>query len=121
LLRTACVEVQDNELYEKLVNKYSIEDDTDIRNACIDSMKIIAKESGYSVLKMNDVFYTMGRSCCNEKPLCQHHSCEKSPCTLSLAIDIPEKHSCIFENTCKGATDEKYRAYWQPVVETHYY
>jgi len=121
LLRTGCVEVQDEELEKLLKNKEAIADDSEIRKACIDSMKIIAKESGLSILKMNDVFYTMGRSCCNEDPLCIAGSCEKEPCTLSLAVDIPKNHSCIFESACKGAQNQSYRNFWQPIVETHYY
>lgn len=121
LMRTGCVEIQDQNLYNQLVNREELTDDSEIRNACIASMKIIAEESGLSVLKMNDVFYTMGRSCCNQNPICITPSCEKDPCTLSLAVDIPEKHHCIFENVCSGARDLKYRQLWQPIVETHYY
>lgn len=121
LLRTACVEVWDDELNRQLIARHKIDDDSNIRKACIDSMKIIAKESGYSVLKMNDVFYTMGRSCCNVNPICVSAFCEKDPCTLSLAVSIPEKHDCIFENICRGAKKEEYRNLWQPMIETHYY
>lgn len=121
LMRTGCIEIEDHELYKQLVEREKIADDSQIRSACIESMKIIADESGLSVLKMNDVFYTMGRSCCNENPLCVSHSCDKEPCTLSLAVDIPEKHDCIFEKVCKGASNEKYRQLWQPLVETHFY
>ncbi len=121
LLRTGCVEVQDHELEKHLKSKKNMADDSEIRKACIDSMKIIAEESGLSVLKMNDVFYTMGRSCCNEHPLCSAGSCGKEPCTLSLAVDIPHNHKCIFESVCKGAKNDSYRNYWQPMVETHFY
>lgn len=121
LMRTGCVEIEDQKLYHQLVEREEIADDSEIRNACIESMKIIAKESELSVLKMNDVFYTMGRSCCHENPLCISHSCDKDPCSLSLAIDIPQQHDCIFENACKGATNENYRKLWQPLVDTHFY
>jgi len=121
LMRTGCVEIEDTKLNRQLVEQEKIANDSEIRKACINSMKIIAKESGFSVLKMNDVFYTMGRSCCHENPLCVSQSCAKDPCTLSLAVDIPEKHHCIFKNICKGANNENYRQLWQPLVETHFY
>lgn len=121
LMRTGCIKIEDKTLYKQLAEREKIADDSKIRQACIESMKIIAKESELSVLKMNDVFYTMGRSCCHENPLCISHSCEKNPCTLSLALDIPEKHLCIFEEVCQGAINEKYRLLWQPLVETHFY
>jgi len=121
LLRTACVEVTDIPLKQKLQNREAIESDEDIRKACIQSMKTIAETAGFSVLKMNDVFYTMGRSCCNENMLCQSHSCEKTPCTLSLAVEVGKHEKCIFQDVCKGATHEEYRKYWQPQIKTHYY
>jgi len=121
LMRTGCIEIQDRNLYRNLAERKKITDDAEIREACIHSMRIIARESGLSILKMNDVFYTMGRSCCNSNPLCMAHSCEKDPCTLSLAVDIPKKHKCIFEDICKGAKNDNYRKLWQPLVETHYY
>lgn len=121
LMRSGCIEIADNTVYKQLVDRVYITDDSKIRSSCIQSMKIIAHESGLSVLKMNDVFYTMGRSCCNENPICISDSCEKKPCSLSLAIDIPQKHDCIFIDICKGASNEKYRKLWQPIVETHYY
>lgn len=121
LLRTGCVEVQDDNLEKHLKNKEAIADDSEIRKACIESMRIIARESRRSVLKMNDVFYTLGRSCCNEHPLCASGICGKKPCSLSLAVDIPPKHSCIFELVCKGAKSASYRSFWQPMIETHFY
>ncbi len=78
LLRTGCVDIVDESLESDLKNKNPIADDHEIREACIESMKLIAETSGLSVFKMNDVFYTMGRSCCNEEMLCQSGICEKT-------------------------------------------
>ncbi len=121
LLRSGCVEVVDEKLKHSLQNREAIESDKEIREACIASMKIIAKTAGYSIFKMNDVFYTMGRSCCNETMLCESHKCEKSPCTLTLAVELGKHEHCIFQDICKGATDNDYRQYWQPQVITHFY
>jgi len=121
LLRTGCVEVVDESLEFALKNKKPIKNDHEIREACIESMKLIAETSGLSVFKMNDVFYTMGRSCCNEKILCQYGICEKTPCTLSLAVDLGNHEQCIFQSICKGAHQEEYRHYWQPQIQTHFY
>ncbi|OYT16818.1 MAG: hypothetical protein B7C24_05835 [Bacteroidetes bacterium 4572_77] len=121
LLRTGCVEIIDKETKNILQKRIEINDDSEIRKACIESMKIIAQTSSYSVLKMNDVFYTLGRSCCLENLLCQGHSCEKTPCTLSLAVELGEHKECIFQKVCKGAHNLDYQKYWQPMVDTHYY
>jgi len=121
LLRTGCVEVIDEQLKQKLQLRQAIKSDSEIREACIASMKIIAQTAGLSILKMNDVFYTMGRSCCNETMLCHNHHCEKDPCTLSLAVELGKHERCIFQDICKGATNKSYRKFWQPQIQTHYY
>lgn len=121
LLRTGCVEVVNEKLKSDLINREPLLDDIEIREACIESMKLIAITSGLSIFKMNDVFYTMGRSCCNEQMLCQYKSCEKTPCTLRLAVELESHEECIFQTICKGATQEEYRHYWQPQIQTHFY
>lgn len=121
LLRTGCVEVLDFDLKFALQSRLTLQDEQELREACISAMKLIAQHSEYSVFKMNDVFYTMGRSCCNEEMLCQNGSCEKTPCTLTLAVELDQHKECIFESCCKGKNDEDYRKYWQPQVTTHFY
>ncbi|MBN1650340.1 MAG: hypothetical protein JW857_03360 [Bacteroidales bacterium] len=121
LLRTGCVEVNDKSLKEKLQNRKPISNDEPLRKACIEAMDIIAKTAHYHPFKMNDVFYTLGRSCCNEATLCRTHSCEKSPCTLTRAVYLETHESCIFQEICKGATDDDYHQYWQPQIQTHFY
>ncbi len=121
LLRSGCIEVEDEILKSKLQNRQVLSDDSEIRNACIQAMNIIAETSSYPVFKMNDVFYTLGRSCCNETSLCRDHVCEKSPCTLTRSLILESHETCIFQNDCKAATDDDYLKYWQPLVETHYY
>lgn len=120
LLRTGCVEV-DQQLRNILINRTPIKSDQELRDACISAMRIIAHHSGHPLPAMNDFFWPHGRSCCNEQPVCQHHKCEKKPCSLSTIIDIPEKHSCIFEKICFGKEQKNYRLLWQPVIQTHYY
>ena len=121
LLRTGCVEVNDQELKTKLQKRQAIKDDEPIRKACIEAMDIIAQTSAYHSFKMNDIFYTLGRSCCNEATLCRTHTCEKTPCTLTRAVILESHENCIFQTVCKGATNDNYHKYWQPQVQTHFY
>jgi hypothetical protein len=121
LLRMGCIEITNPELRIKLINHDSLESDEDIRSTCIDAFKIISNVSGHPVTKLNDFFWSLGRSCCNAKPLCQFHKCEKNPCTFYQIVDLPEHSDCAFSSTCKGFSDDNYRDLWQPVVETHYY
>ncbi|MCD6180651.1 MAG: hypothetical protein J7K39_12175 [Bacteroidales bacterium] len=121
LLRTGCVEVNNEDLKIKLQKHQPIADDEPIRKACIEAMNIIAQTSAYHPFKMNDIFYTLGRSCCNENTLCRTHTCEKTPCTLTRAVVLESHDQCIFQTVCKGATDDNYHKFWQPIVKTHFY
>ncbi len=121
LLRTGCVEITDEALREKLLKRDHQPTDEPVRSRCIDAFKIIAEVSGKPVTRMNDYFWSLGRSCCNNSMLCQDKSCEKTPCTLSQIIQLGTHRHCIFEAVCPGATDENYRQLWQPVVNTHFY
>lgn len=121
LLRLGCVEITDAYLREKLMNHELLESDEEIRSACIESFKIISEVSGHPVTKLNDFFWSLGRSCCNEEPLCRFHRCEKEPCTFFQIVDLPEHTDCAFSSVCKGFADAGYRSLWQPVVETNFY
>ena len=121
LMRLGCVEITDPYLHEKLVHHDQMESDEEIRSACISAFRIIADVSGHPVTKLNDFFWSLGRSCCNEEPLCEFHHCEKDPCTFFQIVDLKEHTACAFEQSCKGFKDQAYRNLWQPMVETHYY
>lgn len=121
LLRTGCVEVTDRELRGKLLRRDHLPTDEPVRSRCIDAFRIIADVSGKPVTRMNDYFWSLGRSCCNNTTLCHDHFCEKKPCTLSQIIQLGAHRHCVFVAVCPGAKYEKYRQLWQPVVTTHFY
>ncbi|OGI15702.1 hypothetical protein A3K63_04720 [Candidatus Micrarchaeota archaeon RBG_16_49_10] len=121
LLRIGCVEITEKELKRKLANKVPMKSDEEIRNASVEAMKLMSRLSGHPILKMNDLFWSLGRSCCKEKVLCMDGKCNKDPCTLYLTVDLKSHDDCIFNGTCKGSKDAEYRKLWQPIVDTHYY
>jgi len=121
MLRTSCVEITDSSLQKKLKSKEKMESDEEIRRACIEAIKIISKTSGFKVTKLDDFFWSLGRSCCREKILCRKRECDKNPCTFETFISLTSHDKCIFKKVCKGSVDEEYRKYWQPIVETYYY
>ena len=120
LLRTGCVEVGEK-LGEILRDRIPLENDTIIRQKSIEAMQIIAQTSGHPIVGMNDIFYMLGRSCCNEKPLCIEKKCEKSPCSLYKAVDMKVHKNCLFTGICVGGENENIRKLWQPIVKTHFY
>jgi hypothetical protein len=121
LLRLGCVKVLDDGLRYKLQNKELINTDEPVRSACIEALRIISDKSGKDILAMNDIFWPLGRSCCNETTLCFDKSCMKSPCTLDETLEIDVHKKCIFEGICKGKEDEQYRKLWEPNLLTHFY
>jgi hypothetical protein len=121
LLRMGCVEILDAELKRKIVNREPMQSDDAIRGACILAVTLIAENSGHTIMKMNDFFWSLGRSCCNQSTLCQEKRCMKEPCTFFRILELPAHDKCYFQETCKGSEDENYRNLWEPVVDTHYY
>jgi len=120
LMRMGCVEV-DDELRQKLIDHTKLESDKDIRDACIEAQILIAKMGDLIPIKMNDVFWPLGRSCCHEVTLCHDKHCKKDPCTFAKTVQLDSHKECIFENVCKAAKDKTYRMIWQPIVDTHFY
>jgi hypothetical protein len=121
LLRTGCVEVLDQALRDRLLTLSPMPTDEPVRSRCTDAFRIIARLSGRPVTRMNDYFWSLGRSCCNNTTLCHDGYCEKAPCTLSQIIHLDDHSKCIFEAVCPGAISLHYRRLWQPVVNTHFY
>lgn len=121
LMRMGCVEISDPELKEKLTTRQPVDSDEPVRSLCIEAFKLIAEVSGHPVTRMNDYFWSLGRSCCNRTTLCHDHRCEKSPCTFQQIIQHESHDRCAFETVCKGFGDSNYRNLWQPVIQTHFY
>lgn len=121
MLRTGCVLVSDPHLSHALKQKQKLASDEEVRAACIEAMRLIATHSGIDLLRLNDVFWSLGRSCCNNTMLCETGYCEKTPCTFYQIIDSGNHNTCALREVCAGAFDESFRKYYQPVVDTHYY
>ncbi len=121
LLRTGCVEIEDKQLRSKLLQKILLESDEEIRQSCIEAMKLIASVAQIPVLKMNDIFYMLGRSCCNQKPLCVSNQCDKTPCSLTLTLHLTSHSECLLLPICAGSTSVDYRTLNEPAVLTHFY
>jgi hypothetical protein len=121
LLRMGCIRLDDPEVMSALKERKPMASDREVRNACIDAMRIIANESGQGILKMNDLFWPLGRSCCQETTLCADQKCAKSPCSFSRMIAVKDHMTCAFAEVCRGNAEEEYRKFWHPIVDTHYY
>ncbi len=121
LLRMGCLTINDEALETQLLSNTEVPSDEPVRSACIEALRLIAGHSGHSVWAMNDFFWPLGRSCCNETTLCTDHFCIKSPCTFFQMTEISDHSHCSFEACCRGFSDPKYRLFREPNVKTHYY
>lgn len=121
LLRMGCVEITDRLLKRQLSKRVKVNDDSEIRSSCINAFRYISEKSGKQIIKLNDFFWSLGRSCCNETTLCRDRHCQKSPCTFETIIDLNGHHFCPFMDACKAYSDDDYLKLWQPMVETNFY
>lgn len=121
MLRIGCVEVNDPELKQKLTSKTKLDSDNEARQASVEAIKIIAKESDSPILAMDNLFWSFGRSCCQTVPKCQNGHCAKTPCTYTKVVFAGKHLKCPFETVCKGFSDNNYRQLWQPIVDTTAY
>jgi len=121
LLRTGCVEVLDPSLMMQLKSREHILSDEEIRKTCVQAIKQIGTQSEKSVLDLDDIFWAIGRSCCNDKILCVDKRCSKTPCTLTVVSNIKDHGICVFDSACKGHHYIEYRKYWEPMVSTDFY
>jgi hypothetical protein len=121
LLRIGCVEIGDANLRDKIMRQQPLPTDEPIRSLCLEAMRLIARLSQQPITRMNDIFWALGRSCCNHTLLCRDGHCEKSPCTLTQIYTIENHSQCLFQKVCKGAIDDDYRNLWEPRVQTHFY
>ena len=102
LLRTGCVEIVDDDLRKKFTARIPLSSDEPIRTGCIDAIKLISQLSGHAASKLNDFFWPLGRSCCNETQLCQIRTCMKNPCSLMNMLTLSSHDECLLEGSCKG-------------------
>ncbi len=121
LMRTGCVQINSKKLASNLRKREPISNDTQVRSACIEAFRIIAAESGMPVVRLNDFFWSLGRSCCHIDLLCQLGHCEKNPCTFAVIVEHDPHDKCPLDAVCMGRDNESLRQLWQPIVETHYY
>lgn len=121
LLRTGCVEITDAILRNQIIRQQPLLTDEPLRSRCIEAMRIVASLGQQPMTRMNDIFWALGRSCCNHTLLCRDGHCEKSPCTLTQIYKIENHSQCVFQQMCKGALDPDYQKLWEPRVQTHFY
>lgn len=121
-LRMGCIEVKNEDLRKKLMNFERLDSDEEFRIAAQEVLTKISKLSGKTVIELDPIFWSLGRSCCQMKTtLCYNKVCDKNPCTFFTFMDLKNHDKCVFENVCKGSKDKDYREMMEPNVDTYFY
>ena len=95
--------------------------DEAIRGAVKRAYKIVENASGLDIFTMDELFWTLGRSCCHyaRPPRC--HACDFTHCTVmrSFAYDCPGR--CPLSGVCRGSGDAAYASLFETEVTTVFY
>lgn len=122
-LRTGIVTVTDPGLAEQLHTRSpaSQADDWEIREVVKRAYKALEEGSGIDVFVLDEVFWTIGRSCCHyaRPPRCT--SCDFTDCSVMKSFDYACPGRCPLATTCLGARHEQYRTFFEPRLVTTYY
>ncbi len=122
-LRTGLVTVTDPDLADQLRSRReaSQEDDDEIRQVVKQAYKEVENGSGIDVFVLDEIFWTIGRSCCHyaRPPRCR--TCDFTDCTVIKSFDYQCPGHCPLATICLGAGDEAYSGLFEPNVVTTYY
>jgi hypothetical protein len=122
-LRTGIVSVTDTDLAEQLRGRSpSTEaDDREIREVVKRAYKALEQHSGIDVFILDELFWTVGRSCCHYARPTRCANCDFTDCSVMKSFDYRCPGCCPLATTCLGAHDEFYRGFFEPsLVTTHY-
>lgn len=95
--------------------------DERIRAAVKQAFKTVEETSAMDIFVMDELFWTLGRSCCHyaRSPRC--HACDFTECTVMRSFDYPCPGQCPLSGVCGGSTDAGLASLFETNVETVYY
>ncbi len=122
-LRTGIVTVTDSDLAHQLRTQSPATDadDWEIREVVKHAYKVLEEHSGIDVFVLDEIFWTIGRSCCHyaRPPRCA--TCDFTDCSVMKSFDYNCPGHCPLATTCLGAREELYRGFFEPRLVTTYY
>ena len=122
-LRTGLVTVTDPALADQLHIRApaSQADDWEIREVVKRAYKALEEGSGIDVFTLDEIFWTIGRSCCHyaRPPRCA--ACDFTDCSVQKSFDYECPGRCPLAAACPGARDEFYKSFYEPRLVTTYY
>jgi len=120
-LRIGIVDVEDP-LRRKLLDgrRVFLTEDLRLREMVGDAVKRVSEISGIPIEKLDQLFWSLGRSLCLKSEAKCEGTNEKN-CTLTLITGIPCDKRCIFSEVCLAYRDGERRNFKESNVFTIYY
>jgi hypothetical protein len=122
-LRTGLVRVTDPELADQLHTRTlaTPADDWEIREIIKRAYKALEENAGVDVFVLDEIFWTIGRSCCHyaRPPRCT--ACDFTDCSVMKSFEYRCPGRCPLSGACLGSSDEFHRTFFEPRLVTTYY
>jgi hypothetical protein len=122
-LRSGMVEVCESGLERKLKERQEASpgEEDEVRKAVKLAYKEVEKASDLDVFRLDEIFWTLGRSCCHysRPPRCSQ--CDGSGCSVMESFHVTCPGRCLISQVCRGACDSSYQAFFEPAITTIFY
>jgi len=121
-LRTGMIEVE-SQVGDQLRARRPASDELDeaIRGVVKSAYKIVEEASGLDIFTMDELFWTLGRSCCHYSRPPRCHACDLTLCTVMRSFDYDCPGRCPLSGACKGSMDLAYATLFETEVTTVFY
>jgi hypothetical protein len=122
-LRSGMVRVEAPAWQQRLRDKAAaaVEEEEQIRAAVKRAYKRVEELSGIDVFTLDELFWTLGRSCCHHDRAARCAACDRTYCSVTRSFDYACPGRCPLSSVCAGARDPAHRALFEPMIETVYY
>lgn len=95
--------------------------DEEIRGAVKLAYKIVEEQSGLDIFGMDELFWTLGRSCCHYSRPPRCHACDFTRCTVMRSFEYQCPGLCPLSGVCRGSGDVVYSSLYETQVTTVFY
>lgn len=122
-LRSGIVQVQDAAWQQRLRERAvaTPAEEEEIRSTVKQAYKRVEQLSGIDVFTLDEIFWTLGRSCCHHDRPARCDTCDRAHCSFTQSFVYTCPGHCPLSGTCIGSGDAAYRALFEPMLETVYY
>lgn len=121
-LRMGCIEVEDQALRTSLLTKEPADPtiEAQMREYCIKIITSLIKDTGRSVMEVDNLLWSHARSYCRHAPVCVAGN-QPENTSFNEFTATSFRGNCPFQAWCPGAQTTEYRDLWEPMTGTENY